>query len=296
MVSPRICIILSLYRGERFLEKYLNNVLEQTIAHQIELSIVHNEPNEIECQILERFSKKIPIVKCSVQRENLYSSWNRALAQSTAPYVACWNVDDTRAPDSLERMAEMLDSNPICGWTYGDFVVTHEFCSQKGRMAHTPEWSLEHSTNGAIGGPFFMWRRSLMDKTGWFDEQFSSGGDFDFTVRLSLNSEGIRTPGILGYFLNERTGLSTTGDRHYIERTAIQLRYGIYQTIDWKYVPRALNMRVCHILQPDGHWSPIEQFVPYYDDLLDARYVNAWLIPYCTVKSAVIRQFKRLLA
>lgn len=294
MAISRVCVILSLYRGEKFLERYLYNVLEQTIVDQIELSIVHNDPTDVELEILARFIKKISIIKFNTTREGLYSSWNRAIAQSSAPYIACWNVDDLRSPDSLERMANTLDQNPHHGWTYGDFLITEAYESHEGRKVRTPEWSLKQSTTGAIGGPFFMWRRSLMSTVGWFDEQFSSGGDFDFTVRLSLQTKGLRTPGIIGYFLNEKTGLSTAGDVHYIERTAIQLRYGIYETIDWKYVPRALRLQICSFLQPEGQWVRIEQSVQNYEQLINGRSKSAWLIPYYTVKSAILRQLSRL--
>ena len=260
----------------------------------MELSIVHNEPTKSELNIIDEFASKFRIIHCATPRENLYASWNRAVAQSTGEYLACWNVDDLRTEDSLIRMSETLDKNPSVGWTYGDFIITPQFGQTKGRLARTPEWNREVGSRGAIGGAFFMWRRSIHDKLGWFDEQFRSGGDFDFTVRLSLGGAGRRTSGLHGYFLNERNGLSTSGGLQPIERTVIQLRYGIYGTLDWHFVPRALSFRPKHVLQPGGTWIPIEQLVDNYDAHIASRRLSALRIPLQTVASAMQRRISSM--
>lgn len=286
MAPPKVSIILSIFRAERFLSRFLEDVLEQTLGGALELSLVHNAPSDVERAILDRFSGKIQMVRSETPRESLYASWNRAIAQSHGDYLVCWNVDDLRVADSLERMAKALDEDSGLGWTYGDFAISNIFGEKTGNRVATPEWSRELATRGAIGGPFFMWRRDLMSKVGWFDEQFSSGADFDYTVRLSLHSHAARTPGLIGYFLNEQAGLSTSGTLQPIERTAIQLRYGIYETLDWRYVHPSLRFRVRHILQPGEAWLPVEEFVPGYEQLIEARRPAAWRIPFHTAKAA----------
>lgn len=283
MAKAKVSVMLSLFCAERFLSEFLENVAEQSNLDELELSIVHNDPTEAERSILDQYSKKIRMIRLETHRENLYASWNRALKQSTGDYIACWNVDDLRVGDSLERMTHTLDSDRLLGWTFGDFVISSSWGLKKGRYIATPEWSQELGTRGAIGGPFFMFRRNAMEEVGWFDEQFSSGGDFDYTVRLSLQSRGCRTPGLHGYFLNEGLGLSTSGKLQQIERTVIQLRYGIYETLDWRYVHPALRFRILHLLQPDSLWRPVEQLVPHYQQLIDSRKSAAWLVPIHTV-------------
>jgi hypothetical protein len=141
-----------------------------------------------------------------------------------------------------------------------------------------------------------MWRRSLLASVGWFDEQFRSGGDFDYTVRLSLGSIGKRTPGVIGYFLDERSGLSTAGNLQPIERTVIQLRYGIYETLDWVYAHSALQFRVRHLLQPDDKWIPVGDLVQDYDNLIASRSHRARKIPIHTLKAALRRWLIKHLA
>lgn len=295
MSVPKVSVLLSLFRAERFLSRYLEDVLEQSIVDRVELSVVHNDPTDAERDILNHYAQRITMVRCETPRESLYASWNRALAQSRGEYVACWNVDDLRVANSLELMACTLDTDPGIGWTYGDFSITHAFGRKEGKRISTPEWSRELGTKGAIGGPFFMWRRSLVDRVGWFDEQFSSGGDFDYTVRLSMHSKAIRTPDLHGYFLHERAGLSTAGHCQPIERTVIQLRYGIYETLDWSYVHPSLSFRTRHFLQPESTWVPVEKMVPEYERLIEVRSNSAWHIPWQTAKAVVRRRLASML-
>lgn len=295
MASPKVSIVLSVYRAERYLRRYLQSVLEQSMLGAFELSIVHNNPSEEERAIIDEFSGRIRIVRCEIPRESLYASWNRAITQSHGEYLACWNADDLRSPDSLERMVQTLDDQPQAGWTYGDFVRSRSFGTLAGRLVTTPEWTSDRATRGAIGGSFFMWRRSLLNSVGWFDEQFRSGGDFDYTVRLSLGSIGKKTPGVIGYFLDARSGLSTSGNLQPIERTVIQLRYGIYETLDWLYVHSALQFRVRHLLQPGGKWVPAHELVTGYDALIASRSHRVWKSPIHTVKAALRRQLVKLM-
>lgn len=295
MVRPKISIVLSLYRAERFLRLYFENVLEQSVADAIELSIVHNDPTEGERAIIDEFETRLRMVRCERPRESLYASWNRAITQSTGEYLVCWNPDDLRTKNSLENMVRTLDNDPECGWTYGDFSVSRVFGLREGRRITTPEWSRELGSRGAIGGPFFMWRRSLVSTVGWFDEQFFSGGDFDYTVRLSLASRGARTHGMLGYYLDEGSGLSTSGELQPIERTAIQLRYGLYETLDWHYLHPALRFRATYLLQPGERWIAIENNVAEYDHLIASRRSAAWRIPFHSVKMALRRQITKRL-
>ena len=91
-------------------------------------------------------------------------------------------------------------------------------------------------------GPFFMFRKDILEVIGYFDEQFKSGGDYDFALRMSHNGLKIgMIYGILGYYLDEQQGLSTRGDNvQPIERTMVEMRYGLQDKIDKKYVPGVL--------------------------------------------------------
>ena len=116
-----------------------------------------------------------------------------------------------------------------------------------------------------------MFKRSLLDQVGLFDEQFFSGGDFDYTVRLSLVSNGIKVRGSLGSFLNERKGLSTSGDLQAIERTVIQRRYGIWKDFDLSHFYASDNYRCNEIKQGPSCWINLYDFLPQAKELSESK-------------------------
>jgi hypothetical protein len=122
-----------------------------------------------------------------------------------------------------------------------------------------------------ILGPFFMFRKRLCERAGCFDEQLRSGADFDLAVRLALNGKGATVATELGYYLDEGMGASTRpGSLQPLERTVIELRYGIYDKVRFDYVPRALRYNIPHLLQ-FGEWRPVARFVPGYEAMVEER-------------------------
>ena len=73
-----------------------------------------------------------------------------------------------------------------------------------------------------------MFRKSLIKKSGLFDEQFTCGADYDLALRLVRNGEALFISDILGYYLNEGQGQSTKpNSKQPIERTVVELRYNV---------------------------------------------------------------------
>ena len=97
-----------------------------------------------------------------------------------------------------------------------------------------------------------MWRRNLISKVGYFDEQFISGGDFDYTVRLSIFSKGQKTPGLIGYFLNEKLGLSTKNNYvQVLEREVILRRYGVWNKTNLFFNSKIKSCKINFITEFD---------------------------------------------
>jgi len=232
---------------------------------------MHNDPSPEATAIIKSYTGRINLIYLPRVREGMYESINAGIRASTAPFITIWNVDDIRAPKSLEMLASALERSPVHGWSYGDFEVSNMYGGERTSYATTPEWSYSVATSSCIGGPFFMFKRSLLEQVGLFDEQFFSGGDFDFTVRLSLVSEGIKVYGTLGSFLNERKGLSTSGDLQAIERTVIQRRYGIWKDFDLLHFYASDRYRCNEIKQGPSSWINLYDFLPQAMELSESK-------------------------
>ena len=101
-----------------------------------------------------------------------------------------------------------------------------------------------------ILGPFFMFRKSALKKSGVFDEQLMSGADYDLALRLAFNGKGLHIQSNLGYYLNDGQGLSTGSRKQPIERTVIELRYGV-RVLEPHLVPETRDYDVENIIIDD---------------------------------------------
>jgi glycosyltransferase involved in cell wall biosynthesis len=267
VATPSISVLTSVYEGEKYLPAFFENLLSQTIFPEIQLVLVLNQPNSQEKRLVNDFQArnvdKVDVL--SVKRETLGASWNRGWQEARAPYIAIWNVDDRRTVDSLQRQLNSLEANANSVLCYGDYVSVDEYGKENGTRRNTPLYRAGHfSRSFAQGGAFWLARRTLGAIVGPFDEQFRVGADMDFSFRIAAKGLAMnRCDGILGYFTDASTGLSTRGGAQdsAIERTAIQLRYGVYDKVRPELMETAKQFRIDSILY-NGEWLSLDKYLP----------------------------------
>ena len=275
--KPRVSIILSLYQSKQFLEYWLSSIAQQTIWSETELVICANDASKNEIEILNCFEDQYTnqVIVEYVPRETLYATWNRCVKIAKSNLIAIANVDDIRTPNGLERQVEIMESRPEFTYCYGPYYKVTNFPAQEGDLETVKEYDQEEYdqeeyTRSMLLGPFFLWRKAFHQTGGYFDEQFKSGGDFDFAIRLALHGRGIKVEDILGFYYDAGAGLSTGNKLQPIERTVIELRYGIYDKIDYSYIPDAVKYNVPNVYW-DGAWHPVENYVPGYKNMMSER-------------------------
>jgi hypothetical protein len=142
----------------------------------------------------------------------------------------------------------------------------------EGIYIKTVEFNKDEATRSSIVGPNHFFRKKVLEKCGCWDEQLKSGSDFDFQVRAALNFDFKRTGGepLLYYTRYEDSGSASSSVLQQIERTVIELRYGIYDKINYKFLPKALEYDIYHVYY-NGQKKHISELVPDYKELLEER-------------------------
>ena len=297
-----VSTITPCFRMKRYLKRFLDELPKQTIFNQMEVVLDHNEPDEEEISWIKDFQNKYPgrlkhIIINKV--DPIGVSMNRCIRESSGEYLAIWNVDDLRTENSLELQYKKIKESD-CGVVFGDFMIVRTFGATSGRLVDCSKFSDNDFFRSMVFGPFFMFKKSLCEKVGFFDEQFRSGADFDFSIRLSFHTKAAYTSGLLGYYLNEGLGASTRPNSvQALERTAIELRYGIFDKLDYDLVARATKYDInnCYL---DGNFIKIDKYVPGYLDVLEKnkRLINIGLNKYIFKKiflfKPIVRGLKKI--
>ena len=224
----KVSTITPCYNMSKYMKGFLDNLSTQT-HKDLEIVLDHNDPSDEEVKLVEEYNEQYDdILHIKVEGvDPIGTSMNRCIEYATGDYLCIWNVDDLRTPDSIEVMAKALDENPDVDFVYGNYVIVPKFGSTEGQ--YVDESGREDElTTGMILGPYFMFRKSILEKSGVFDEQLVQGADYDLALRLAFNGKGLHLPINLGYYLNEGLGQSTKpNSKQPVERTVIELRYNI---------------------------------------------------------------------
>ena len=190
----RVSTITPCYNMGRYMKGFLENLSTQT-HKDLEIVLDHNEPTDEEINLVEEHNQKHDnILHIQVEGvDPIGISMNRCIEFASGDYLCIWNVDDLRTPDSIEVMAKTLDDNPDIDFVYGNYTIVPNFGNTEGE--YVDETGRENElTTGMILGPFFMFRKSIIEKSGVFDEQLVSGADYDLALRLAFNSKGMHIP------------------------------------------------------------------------------------------------------
>jgi len=182
MTGKRATAIISAYFGNEYLEGRIENLENQTDPPEI---IAVAQKGSACAEILERHSEITTILTDDIP--TVYAAWNIGIKAATTPYVTNANTDDRLARNAIKAMADILDKESTYGVVYPDVDIVEEIY---GNPVNTFKWiegGLPELLKGCFVGPMPMWRKSLHDRYGYFDETLEIAGDYEFWLRLASN-------------------------------------------------------------------------------------------------------------
>ena len=242
---PKISIITSVFDGDEFIRPFLEDITRQTVfKDNCELVMINaNSPGSEEEVILE-FKEKFPdniVYKKLDEDPGIYGVWNLGIEMSTGEYLTNANLDDRKAPNSLEKHAKELFLNEDVDLVYADMVITDkpnetwETNNSNGRKYNFPEFSFDNLKMVNMPHASPMWRKTIHEKHGLFEPKYRSAGDWEMWLRAaSQGSKYKKINDTLGLYYFNPTGISTNPDNFDWKR---EEESGIYE----KYKDLALE-------------------------------------------------------
>lgn len=227
VAKPKIGIITSVFRGDQFIEHFLQNIMQQTVfkpnsTYNCTLYLINaNSPGNEEKIIkryLEQYPERIAYEKLDYD-PGIYGVWNMAIKMSDADYIINANLDDQLAPHALETFANALERMPHIDLVYADSYFTYkpnisfEQAARESSKTAMPDFSPLMLLQWDLPSNHPMWRRALHDRFGFFDEQYQSSGDWEFWLRcVSQGAQFKKIKAILGTYYVNPQGISSKKD------------------------------------------------------------------------------------
>lgn len=220
LFGPVISVLISLFDSDEYLNLLLSSLQSQTIKENAEFIFILVQPSGYTSALVKEFTSSVPysqIIHHS-DRIGIYAAWNEGAKVANSEILTNWNADDTRAPDSLEIQYNYLQFHPWVDVVYQDVYyslapnVAWEILQAIGMRSNLPNVSARYLLDTGMNPPHNApaWRRQLHQDYGYFDESYSSAGDYEFWVRIALQDRcffKVQKPHA-AYFINPK-GVST---------------------------------------------------------------------------------------
>jgi glycosyltransferase involved in cell wall biosynthesis len=217
---PKISLITSIFKADEYIEQFMEDITRQTIFQdKCEWIIINpNSPGNEE-EVIKRYLEKYPnniIYKRLDYDPGIYDTWNMGIKMATGDYITNANADDRKAPNSIEEHAKGLFLNSDIDLVYADSFIAKE--ANKRWEDIKPNWerynfeqfSIEAMLRGNPPHNNPMWRKTVHDKNGYFDQKYKSAGDWDFWLRCAFNdSKFMKLNDVLGVYYFNPKGMST---------------------------------------------------------------------------------------
>lgn len=120
-MSVKISIVVPIYNAEKYLERSLTSLLNQSIR-DIEVIAVDDGSTDKSGEMLDRFSMRDDRIRAVHQvKQGQAAARNNALALAQGAYVGGLDADDWAEPDMFEQMYRRAQASNadiiLCGWT-----------------------------------------------------------------------------------------------------------------------------------------------------------------------------------
>ncbi len=224
---PKISLITSVFNANNYIDQLMEDVTRQTIFNdKCEWIILNANPKgkDYEENVILEYCKKYPNIKYERLESDpgIYAVWNKAIKMSSGEYITNINCDDRRKSNCLELQAVGLATNSEIDLVYNDSylvqvpnLVWEDIDESTTQRYNFEQFSKEAMLRGNLPHNNPMWRKTLHDKYGFFNEEYKSASDWEFWLRCSFEgSKFQKLDEILGIYYFNPIGMSTNPEHN----------------------------------------------------------------------------------
>jgi glycosyltransferase involved in cell wall biosynthesis len=202
-----VSVIIPAYNYAQFLPEALESVRAQSLA-DVECIVIDNGSTDNTREIMSPFLRDPRFSYVRQDKQTVSAARNAGIKASKGEFIMFLDADDKMQPEKLSESVEFLMSHPEVDLVYTDMRYFRN--DQPDRLYHSfacddasdRPWMSYLSGSGknvvatflqgntiVISSPVV--RRSVLDKTGYFDAKLSYNEDWDLWLRMALSGAHI---------------------------------------------------------------------------------------------------------
>lgn len=216
-MKPLISVCLPNLNTRQYLPPRMESILNQTNTDW-ELVIFDNFSTDGSWEYFQDFKNHPQIRLFQAPKQGMYANWNNCLREARGKYVHIATSDDVEEPGFQATLANLLESNDGCPVAYCEFremdaegVIDQErpllrhYLFEPAPVPMRRPWESEFLHALALWGPWItlnavLFRRDLLEKTGYFPLHLGSMGDVLWSIRACFEGDTVYSPEIQAYW------------------------------------------------------------------------------------------------
>lgn len=218
--GPDISVVIPLYNREKYVGRTIESVLKSEWKGY-EIIIVDNGSTDGSFEAASRYigAGHVTILRSEAAR-NTAAALNAGIKYARGKYVCQLDSDDLYTSDALSIMYDYMESNPgfALGVSYYDWIGPDDDVLEEYGVVKHQEYDRNNILRTEGVGAARIWRRSVLDEIGGFDEinLGSYAEDYDLVLKVSEKYDILRIPYVLYHY---RINHKETGEEaDYISR------------------------------------------------------------------------------
>lgn len=231
---PKISIVTPSYNQGHYLEETIRSVLLQGYPN-LEYIIIDGGSTDNSVEIIKRYE---PWLTYWVNEKDngQVDAINKGLKLATGDLIAFINSDDIYSPSELFQVADIFNANPNIDFLTGaciffgngvKIVRKPKIPKQKLTALISPDLFTPATGYFSILQPSTFWRKSVMDKIGFFDPAYHFCFDREYWLRAYFSDMNFYvTNTVFSYFrLHETSKTVSMQKKFYLEDRIINEKY-----------------------------------------------------------------------
>jgi len=183
--NPFVSIILPTYNGSLYIDQAIESCIDQTFRDW-EMIIVDDASEDDTPYKIAQWIKIDKRIKSIRNQKNLKlpRALNRGFLKARGNYFTWTSDDNTYRKNAFQRMVTFLESNPEVDVVYTNYTLIDE--------EGVPFNSVSVERPNKLGiqnciGPCFLYRNTVHEKIGGYEEDLFGAEDYDFWLRASVS-------------------------------------------------------------------------------------------------------------
>ena len=210
MPAPLVSICIPTYNGATYLQEALDSVLTQSYT-SIEVIVSDDASKDDSLSIVKAFAKKVsfPVKIVPHDPQGIGSNWNHSIRHATGDFIKFLFQDDILESQCIEKMVQLFEEQP----TLGLVACKREFIVEGTATSEIEQWIANYGNlqrqfetdepvtimtsdffsrrdffssplNKVGEPPTVMFKKSILDEVGYFQEDLKQILDYVFYYRV----------------------------------------------------------------------------------------------------------------